>query len=96
MTADPKMIRTLYDTLEVAIELSATVQSLKFKDNLPFIFQTTPGFPRPDITQSTALQQADDFILITETLSKCHIALIQARKELTLIGVQYLAKEEPV
>lgn len=90
---NPRILQKLFSQLEAVIEISGELQTASITQGLPATFKLSPGFPPPEIKQHAVIQEAEDFILITETLLKCHMGLLQARKELIMIGVQSIGQE---
>ena len=77
----------LYTNIQNSIRLCATLTQMEYTHPKVDQISSNPGFPvSPEIREDD--QRLDSFVLITSAFQKCLFCLMEARKELLLLGVQ--------
>lgn len=77
----------LYTNIQNSIRLCATLTQMDYTHPKVEQIQNNPGFPvSPEAREDD--RRLDSFVLMTSAFQKCLVYLMEARKELLLLGVQ--------
>lgn len=82
---------TLFTNIETCIQMAAQLSAMKFDHTHVNTMSNRQGFP-PSPEKHGINIRTDNFVMITDCLLECQKNLIEARKQLLMLGVQNAPK----
>lgn len=78
----------LYTSLELCIKMAAQLSAISFDNQHVQVITGRQGFPDSPEKFGPNIK-TDNFVFMTEAFQKCLVHLMDARKELMLLGVHF-------
>lgn len=85
---------TLFTQIETCIKMAAQLAALQFEHQHVPIVTNRQGFPT-SIEKYGPNIKTDNFVLMSDSFQECMKHLMEARKSLLILGVQYAPKHIP-
>lgn len=83
--------QTLFTQIETCIKMAAQLAALQFEHQHVQVVTTRQGFPT-SLEKYGPNIKTDNFVLMSDSFQECMKHLMEARKSLLLMGVQFAPK----
>lgn len=86
---------TLFTQVETCIKMAAQLAAMQFEHQHVSVITGRQGFPTSPEKYGPNIR-TDNFVLVSDSFQECMKHLMEARKALLILGVQYAPKHIPL